>query len=233
MSDSVQINDSVDLGWKAAQVDLSPALAETILSEDFQNSLDNMLKDFENLTPTYIESYGRNYISLADRMQLLEKHFPFGKLWFRYDFINRDTGEPVCQASLLVLTSEGYKVWLTRLGMGNSQDPSTDGVAADAETSARRRLLAAIGMGSEGDVETQENGRSQMVSKLSSCQADTGMDVKSLFKSYTTNYVSKNLPAISVDTEKLKFEDGMPPWEKFTDNDLKNLLKYVSMINSK
>ena len=48
MSDSVQINDSVDLGWKAAQVDLSPALAETILSEDFQNSLDNMLKDFEN-----------------------------------------------------------------------------------------------------------------------------------------------------------------------------------------
>jgi hypothetical protein len=224
-----ELNAYIDTTWTPSPTSTSEALAETLMNKEFQAKLVKLHDAYKGLTPTYIAEYERCYILMADRLKVLESAFDFGDLWFSYDFINRDVDEPICVGTLLVMTGEGYKPWLSRMGRGNAANPSSDGVFADAETSAKRRLLAALGLGGEGENEIAEtskrNARAALTTKLTSSNDDIGSTIKSYQAHYTR---FEGLTPLSPEVGK----DKDPTIGKLSDKDVENLLSFINARGS-
>lgn len=148
-----RIDEVLDNSWSPIEVSTSKALAKAILDPAFQESLKKMLAEFKSLTPKEYDGSGKAFVSMAQKHQLLEKHFEFGTFWFTTQFIDTDADAPICHGTLSVLTDEGYLPWFSRMGMPNPDSVSTDGKMADAENSATRRLMIGLGLGYEGAAE--------------------------------------------------------------------------------
>lgn len=135
---------------------LSPAASAAVFKQISDGSLEqqltDMLNEFDNLVPEQYEGYDRPYQPLSKRMDLFEKHIPFGDLMIYTELLKECStpGMVYCRATLHILTEEGYAPLFSRLGEGNSMTSRTDGAIADAETSATRRILIALGLSNDG-----------------------------------------------------------------------------------
>jgi hypothetical protein len=221
-----EVSEKINTSWEPQAILPEPALASIIASDDFQQRLSAMLVEFQTLEPVYIEAYGKNYVSMAERNQLLEKHFDLGTFWLRYDFINREAKDPVCVCTLFVLTDEGYFPWFNRMGQATSSDTGSDGALADAETSARRRILIALGMGSEGDLEVQKSQQSGATSAIQNQLDKSGESVLKFLKRYAGDAASLKLPKL-----KTYFQDSVKDtnfkWADVCESDIESLLQYA------
>lgn len=206
------INVKVDSSWTPVNTSDSKALADEIISEEFQDALSCMLDDFDKLVPTEDTDSGRSFISMAQKNRLIEKHFPFCQLLFRSQFLSIEEGRECCYMTLYVLTEEGYLPWFSRMGMGDHVNPSTDGVMADAETSAKRRLMIALGLGYEGGEESIELDANRTARAIDEHIVKYGTNLYNVVADYSARHRKFNLPKLDgnypkseKDSEKLNF----------------------------
>lgn len=221
-----EISDKIKVDWEPQAIVPEKALADVICSDDFQTRLGNMLDGFQKLEPTYIEAYGQNYVSMAERNQLLESNFDVGTFWFRYDFVNRQANDPVCVCTLYVLTDDGYLPWFNRMGQATSADTGSDGAFADAETSARRRVLIALGMGSEGDLEIKQAQNSGASTAIQGQLDKEGLSIVGFLRQYASDAASLGLPKLVTSLKELSKSSELS-WADVSSTDLDNLLSYA------
>lgn len=130
----------------------TPAIYNAIAKSDIEAALSAMLDEFDTLVPEQYEGYDRPYQPLAKRMDLFEKHVPFGEMVIYTEILpgSKTISHVYCRATLYLLTAEGYAPLFSRLGEGSLMTARTDGPVAEAETSAIRRILIAIGLSNDG-----------------------------------------------------------------------------------
>jgi len=216
----------LDMTWTPTLVSESSKLSDTITSPAFQGKLKKMLSDYDDIEPSYIEEYQSNYVSLADRIKVLEDNFEFGDLWFGYEFIDRESANPVCVCTLYVQTESGFEPWINRMGVASSFNVSTDGALADAEVSSKRRVLAALGMGNDSDADILQSKGSLSIKLLEKELEKMGMSAKSLIKEYRAKTTSRKLTKLSVPIP-IDDEFSSVVWGNSGDADSSNLIEYL------
>lgn len=231
LSKSNELSSFVDSSWVPTEISKSKALATEILSSEFQNNLKNMLEAFSKIIPKEHDSSGKAFVSMAAKYQLLETYFPFGGLRIFTQFINNESSNAVCSATLHVLTEDGYEPWFSRMGMSNSDDHTTDGPLADAETSASRRLLVALGLGYEGAEEIVENNKFKNIQQLNSYLLENGLKLKELVSKYRDQQSKYGLGLLSgkYDTKTPKSELTL---KMISDDDFKKILSFIAAVNN-
>lgn len=190
------LENSVVREWVPVETSSSEMLAKEIMSEGFQDSLTGMLDAFDKLVPKEEDLTGRKFISMAQKNKLIEDFFPFGELVFRSQFLSLEDGQEVCYMTLYVLTDGGYEPWFSRLGMANATK-SSDGSIADAETSAKRRLMIALGLGYEGNTEHSELNIDKTVKALEEAVISNGTSLFQIVSEYQKGAHLYNLPSLS------------------------------------
>jgi hypothetical protein len=225
-------SDRIDSTWHPIVTSPSVSMYEKVSSQEFQDSLIKMQKEFESIVPKNVDQDGDLYVSLMERTQLIEDCFPYGTFHFVYQFLNVSSDVPVCCGTLHILAGDSYEPWFSRFGMGDPSNIGPDGLFADAETSARRRLMAAIGLGREGDKEIIESEAAILINSLGSFCSESGMAFCDLTSEYMRHHTKYELPAL----EKRYLVENIKPSEKdgFTmdmvsDADLVKIAKYISM----
>lgn len=218
------LENTVEQKWAPVETSSEEALAKEISSNTFQKSLSDMLDKFDTLIPKEEDISGRKFISMAQKNKLIEEFFPFGSLSFRSQFISLTEKSEICYMTIYVLTDDGYLPWFSRLGMSDPNTSSTDGTAADAETSAKRRIFIALGLGYESGQEQHEMIVSQTEKALEEGIINHGMAIFELVSEYQERAHMFNLPkklsgdypSNQKDAEKMKFnisdvssEDGV------------------------
>lgn len=220
----------ISMEWEPTLISNSESLTSIVSSKAFKEKLSKTLSDYEGLEPVYIEEYQSNYVSLADRIKVLEDNFEFGELWFGYEFIDRESINPTCVCTLYVLTDSGYEPWIIRLGIGSTYNVGTDGAIADAEVSAKRRVLAALGMGNDGDAEILESKGSLSIKLLQRELEKCGKSIKSIIKEYKARMASRDLEKLEIATPKDDDFESVE-WGSQGEADAKNLLNYLKGTN--
>lgn len=161
---------------------LSNKVTKTLKSLDIENKISKMLSEFDGFVPEHYDGYDRPYQPLSRRIDLFEKHIPFGDLVIQTDLMEESTSSVIyCKATLMLLTEDGYQPLFSRYGEGNIMTSRTDGAVADAETSAMRRILVALGLSNDG-------GKDEIATLKDSAERD-----------FVTNYLNshrKNLESL-------------------------------------
>jgi len=226
----------VDTTWEPVEVSTSKELAAEILSDDFQNGLESMINEFESLFPSDHYDNGKGFIPLSKRKEILEKNFAFGTFSISNQFINLFDDAPICVSTIYVLTEKGYEPWFSRMGMGSSTNPSSDGLLADAETSALRRLMAALGMGNESSEEVADSDRLNRVNIISLYLKDNSMSLLKLIENYKSHGSRYSLPELknkSYPSSKSKKEEiEVFDYSFIGDGDLSILVSYISKVST-
>lgn len=129
-----------------------PAVFKAITESDIETQIEEMLQEFDLLVPEQYEGYDRPYQPLAKRMDLFEKHIPFGQMVIYTEMIeeSKTNSHVYCRATFYILSDEGYLPLFSRLGEGSVMTARSDGPCAEAETSALRRMLIALGLSNDG-----------------------------------------------------------------------------------
>lgn len=179
-----------DLSTNEKTPSSDPSVYSAILDGDLEQRIGAMLDEFDDLVPEHYEGYDRPYQPLSKRMDLFEKHIPFGEmLIYTQPLSNHATqGALYSQATLFILTESGYQPLYSRLGEGNVMTSRTDGAIADAETSAIRRILVSLGLSNDG-------GKEEITVLQDSAERDfitnhltaTGKPLESLIKAYNAD----------------------------------------------
>lgn len=117
-----------------------------------QDAISEMLAEFDMMVPEQYEGYDRPYQPLSRRMDLFEKHIPFGLMVIYTEILedSKSNSHVYCRATLYILSDEGYVPMYSRLGEGSVMTARTDGPYAEAETSAIRRILISLGLSNDG-----------------------------------------------------------------------------------
>ncbi len=220
----------IDTSWEPTSVSSSKSLAAVIVSDDFQDSLEEMLDEYDSMIPTEHYDDGSAFISLSARRELMERHFPFGTFHISTQFIKLDSDTPICVATLYVLTDDSYEAWFSRMGMGTASSVSSDGLFADAETSALRRILTAIGLGNEGNEESADSDRINRVGIVDAFIESTSQTLIQLvesFKSHGSKYSLGALTGFYPSSKDKKDDRERFGFNSMNDNDLALLVSYV------
>lgn len=209
-------------------------LVKTLQSEEFTESHKKMMEAFDRLEPVPIGLDGDAYIPLSEKLRLLEESFPFQTFYFSPQIINMGMSDtPICSTTLLVLTDSGYRPWFSRMGMGDYSIPGTDGLIADAESSAKRRILIALGMGTPGE-EKVGSERSVARDVLERYLNSSGEYLRDIVTAYVGQASSSGDEQLAIKTSQIKkLEDstGSPlTIDQLKDNDVKLLSGFVSKI---
>lgn len=228
----------IDTTWSPVLANASDKdLAEALSREEFVLAHKRMLEEFDRVEPVVLDDMGNTYIPFSEKLRLIEEHFDFQTFVFSPQFLSIGGSEsPVCYMTLLVLTENGYRPWFSRMGMGASDMPGPDGLLADAETSAKRRILIALGMGKPGEEETSSD-RSVGTSIIEKYMSDQSANVADLVSVYNSKMHAMGLEPLHVKMSTLKAikensgtEAGLT---SLGDEDIKKISTFISKSQNK
>jgi hypothetical protein len=226
----------IDTSWEPVMPSESKSLASAITNKDFRKNLINMLKEYDTIPPDGFDSYGNEYIRLSEKYRVLENNFDFGTFQIRTQTMNNEQSMvPFCYATLYVLTELGYEPWFSRMGVGDPNMVSTDGLHADAETTARRRILVALGLGKDGSNEVVNTDQDNMRKHLGATILEKGMTLSGLVMLYTGKAQVNKLPPLNLTQDKLKAykEDSDEAVVGYLiDSDVSSLHSFIKTVKS-
>lgn len=167
----------------------SKEVMPTLCALKIEDRIASMLSEFDGFVPEHYDGYDRPYQPLSRRVDLFEKHIPFGDLVIHTQLMEESTSNiAYCKATLMLLTEDGFQPLFSRYGEGNAMTSRTDGAVADAETSATRRILIALGLSNDG-------GKDEIATLKDSAERDFitnylnshRKSLESLIKAYNTS----------------------------------------------
>jgi|AntDeeMinimDraft_5_1070356.scaffolds.fasta_scaffold12816_2 hypothetical protein len=206
-------------------------LAAKLSEKNFLESHKKMLSDFEKLEPVALDDMGNTYVPFSEKLRVLEENFDFQTFMFSSQFLNMGaTASPICYMTLLVLTDEGFRPWFSRMGMGDQANPGPDGLMADAETSAKRRILIALGMGKPGEEETSSE-RSVETGVIERYMSENNTSVADLVAAYGSRAPTDSAGPLDVkmaSLKKIKDNGQEPNLSALGDSDIKKIAKFIS-----
>jgi hypothetical protein len=224
---------SIDLGWEPEEMSSSPELAKLVSSDYFRDKIKLMLERYDTLEPKFIEEYGRPYILLDDRLKVFESVFDFGEAWIGTAPINSESDAPIYMGTIYLRTESGrFEPWVQALGQGDPTRKTREGLLADAETSAKRRLLSAIGLGDGSDQELFDDASSGVKQSLINEIENKGWNLSVLLSEYKTNHSRFKLSPLNVEDEKsiaaaARNPDIAKVVESITLETAKNMLSFI------
>lgn len=158
------------------------ALAKVITSDDFSDRIAQMAKEFDAMKQDMEESEsGPRFIPMKVKMALLRKYFGPFELQIDFNHLPDMRTGHIVQATVMVLTEAGMMKWFSRYGMAAADsNESSQGVEVDAETSAKRRVLAALGLGGDYHEEVAEGSQISLLRDVQDAMDKGNLTVKSV-----------------------------------------------------
>lgn len=190
------MNDTVIETPKTPFPSNSTCVFQAITQSGIEEQISHMLAEFDSLVPEQYEGYDRPYQPLSRRMELFEKHIPFGQMVIYTEILDgsKANNYVFCRATLYILTQEGYHPLHSRLGEGSVNTARTDGPFAEAETSAIRRILISIGLSNDGgkdEIRVLNNNAER--DHLTNYLQEVGKTLDALIKAYNAEEPSNRI----------------------------------------
>ena len=163
------------------------ALASVIVSESFSTKLVEMAKEFDSLKQDLEDSDdGPTFITMKVKMALLRKYFNPFELQIDFNHMPDMRAGHIVQATVLIMTEVGLMKWFSRYGMAVSDSQeSSQGCEVDAESSAKRRVLAALGLGGDYHDEVIDNSQINLLRDVQKVMDDRAINVSQVIAEMT------------------------------------------------
>lgn len=157
-------------------------LAAVVLSDAFSSRLGEMAKQFDELKQDIEDSEsGPRFIPMKTKMLLLRRYFTPFELQIDFNHLPEMRTGHIVQATVMVLTEKGYMKWFSRYGMAaKDSNESSQGAEVDAENSAKRRVLAALGLGGDYHDEVVEGSQINLLRDVQDAMDRKGVNIKSV-----------------------------------------------------
>jgi hypothetical protein len=218
------INPSLayDTSWAPEVPSSTLTMSEAMTDEAFDERYQAMLEEYDDLTPELIDGYERPYMHINKTLGLVDKHFGAEQTFsIQYQLVGKTpAGDTIAQGTVYVLTDDGYEPLMSRFGVGKESTENSDGAYAEAELSARRALLAALGLSDSVSEEMEQIVAQEVARSLEVKLNASSIKLSQLISSYNASPESE--------TKQIKIPKTLSTIKEMTQEHIKGLLDFLT-----